>query len=95
MPLLTGHFDVIAVDLPGFGDSETLRAGVEPHPAALAARVGEVPDELGVAVPHIVGNSLGGWVALELAGARPVASLTILSPPPSGTGSTRGCRSQA
>jgi pimeloyl-ACP methyl ester carboxylesterase len=27
-----------------------------------------------------VGNSLGGWVALELAALRPVASLTLLSP---------------
>ena len=80
LPALTGQFDVIAVDLPGFGDSEPLPAGVEPHPAALAAKVGEFLDQLGVAAPHVVGNSLGGWVALEFAGLRPVASLTLLSP---------------
>ena len=26
--------------------------------------------------PHLAGNSLGGWVALELAAIRPVASVT-------------------
>lgn len=29
---------------------------------------------------HVVGNSLGGWVALDLARVRPLASLTLLSP---------------
>jgi pimeloyl-ACP methyl ester carboxylesterase len=45
-------------------------------------------DELGsararrdnIVTPHVAGNSLGGWVALELAGIRPVASLALLSP---------------
>jgi pimeloyl-ACP methyl ester carboxylesterase len=90
LPALTGQFDVIAVDLPGFGDSEPLPARVEPHPAALAAKVGELLDHLGVAAPHVVGNSLGGWVALELAGVRPVASLTLLSPAGLSRGTTPG-----
>jgi pimeloyl-ACP methyl ester carboxylesterase len=37
-------------------------------------------DELGLTSPHLAGNSLGGWVALELAAIRPAASLTLLSP---------------
>jgi pimeloyl-ACP methyl ester carboxylesterase len=37
-------------------------------------------DEQGVAAPHLAGNSLGGWVALELADIHPVASLALLSP---------------
>jgi pimeloyl-ACP methyl ester carboxylesterase len=77
---LAGRFDVIAVDLPGFGGSEPLPAEVEPRPAVLAAGVGAFLDELGIAAPHVAGNSLGGWVALELAGLRPVASLTLLGP---------------
>jgi pimeloyl-ACP methyl ester carboxylesterase len=77
---LAEHFDVIAVDLPAFGDSAPLPAGVEPAPAALAATVDDLLDDLGISDPHIVGNSLGGWVALELAELRPVASLTLLSP---------------
>ena len=31
-------------------------------------------DELGITAPHLAGNSLGGWVALDLAARRPVAS---------------------
>jgi pimeloyl-ACP methyl ester carboxylesterase len=53
---------------------------VEPRPSALAAAVAGLLDDLGVAAPHVAGNSLGGWVALELAGIRPVSSLALLSP---------------
>jgi pimeloyl-ACP methyl ester carboxylesterase len=38
--------------------------------------------------PHIVGNSIGGWVAVELAALRPAASLTLLSPAGLWPGST-------
>src|SRR4051794_14856314 len=77
---LARHFDVIAVDLPGFGDSPRLAADIEPTPAVLATAVAALLDEIGVSAPHVAGNSIGGWVALELAATRPVASLTLLSP---------------
>ena len=80
IPALAGHFDVIAVDLPGFGDSGPMPPQVEPLPAALAAAVAGLLDELGITAPHVAGNSLGGWVALELAAIHPVASLAFLSP---------------
>lgn len=81
IPALAEHFDVIAADLPGFGDSAPLAAGTEPHPAALAAAVAGLLDELGITQrPHVAGNSLGGWVALELAAIRPLASVALLSP---------------
>jgi pimeloyl-ACP methyl ester carboxylesterase len=80
IPALAGRFDVIAADLPGFGDSGPLPPGVEPRPAALAAAVAGLLDDLGITAAHLAGNSLGGWVALELAGLRPVASLALLSP---------------
>ncbi len=80
IPALAGHFDVLAVDLPGFGDSGPLPPEVEPRPAALAAAVAGLLDDLGIAAPHIAGNSLGGWVTLELAANRPAASLALLSP---------------
>src|SRR5215471_15073186 len=51
IPALAGHFDVIAVDLPGFGDSEPMPPQVEPLPAALAAAVAGLLDELGIAPP--------------------------------------------
>jgi len=80
LPELAEHFDVIAVDLPGFGDSKPLPLDVEPHPVALAAAVTRLLQDLDITRPHIAGNSLGGWVALELARLEPVASLTLLSP---------------
>ncbi len=58
--------DTIAIDLPGFGSSPAL-TDVAPTPAALAAAVGALLDGLGIDSAHIVGNSLGAWVALELA----------------------------
>jgi pimeloyl-ACP methyl ester carboxylesterase len=42
--------------------------------------VARLLDDIGVADPHVVGNSLGGWVALELARRRHMASVTLLSP---------------
>jgi pimeloyl-ACP methyl ester carboxylesterase len=80
VPALAKRFDVIAVDLPGFGASAPLPPGVEPSPAELAAAVAGMLNELGVDRPHLAGNSLGGWVAAELAKTRPVRSLTLLSP---------------
>ena len=80
VPALAAGFDVVAVDLPGFGASPLLPAGVEPTPAALAAAVADLLDELGIDRPHLAGNSLGGWVALELARLRPVATVALLSP---------------
>jgi pimeloyl-ACP methyl ester carboxylesterase len=80
LPALAEHHDVLAVDLPGFGDSPPLPAEVEPAPAVLAATVAALLDELDLPVPHLAGNSLGGWVALELAQLRPAASLTLLAP---------------
>lgn len=80
VPALAAEFDVLSVDLPGFGESPPLPAGQEPTPAALAGAVAGLLDELGIDRPHVAGNSLGGWVALELAGLRPVASVALLSP---------------
>jgi pimeloyl-ACP methyl ester carboxylesterase len=80
LPALAARFDVIAVDLPGFGDSAPLYGQAEVPPAKLAESVADLLDELGITAPHLAGNSLGGWVALELAARRPVASLTLLSP---------------
>jgi pimeloyl-ACP methyl ester carboxylesterase len=80
VPALAERFDVLAVDLPGFGDSGPVPPEAEPHPAFLAATVAALLDELRIDRPHVVGNSLGGWVALELARLRPVASLTLLAP---------------
>jgi pimeloyl-ACP methyl ester carboxylesterase len=80
LPALEARFDVLAPDLPGFGDTPPLPPDVEPSPDALAWAVDGLLADLGIDRPHVVGNSLGGWIALELAAIRPVVSLTLLSP---------------
>ncbi len=69
MARLARERDVIAVDLPGFGGSQALDNGGGSSPQALARAVASFLDELGLGRVHVAGNSLGGWVALELAKA--------------------------
>ncbi len=76
--LLGAQRDVIALDLPGFGASPPLPDDAAPTPQALAAAVGQFMDGLGLERAHMVGNSLGGWVALELAKTRRALSVTGL-----------------
>ena len=64
---LAADHDVIAVDLPGFGASPPPPDDVSPTPRALAGSLASLLDELGLSSAHAVGNSLGGWIALELA----------------------------
>jgi pimeloyl-ACP methyl ester carboxylesterase len=78
---LSRERDVIAVDLPGFGESDPLPAGRPPAPAALAEAVASFVEGLGVAgPPHVAGNSLGGWVALELGASGRARSVTAIAP---------------
>lgn len=72
--------DVVAIDLPGFGAAAPLAAGVEPTAVNLAAAVRETCAGLGIERPHVAGNSLGGWVALEMGRAGWAASVTAISP---------------
>ena len=68
IPRLAERRRVFAFDLPGFGATPPLPAGVEPTPAALAAGLVNSLRALGVAGPvELAGNSLGGLVALEAA----------------------------
>jgi len=75
---LAATHDVIVPDLPGFGVSPPLD---EPAtPAALAAAVASLLDELDTGPVHAVGNSLGGWVALELALTGHASRVTAIAP---------------
>ena len=78
---LAGRFRVIALDLPGFGDSDKPLGA--PYDARFFARaVLALLDELGLDRAHLVGNSLGGRVALEVALYAPdrVDRLGLLAP---------------
>ncbi|MDQ3740334.1 MAG: alpha/beta fold hydrolase [Actinomycetota bacterium] len=64
LPMLEREREVIAIDVPGFGDSPV---DVEdPTPERLAERIARFLDELGLERPHVAGFSMGGWIALEL-----------------------------
>lgn len=66
----------LAADLPGFGPQGSANA-----PECPALAVLDVLDRLGVARTHLVGHSLGGAVAVDLALAHPerVESLTLVN----------------
>jgi pimeloyl-ACP methyl ester carboxylesterase len=94
---LAGQRDVIAIDMPGFGDSpplnglgrrrdapawrdDTLVPDARATPGALARAVHAHLLALGIERPHVAGNSLGGWVSLELALAGHARSVTAIAP---------------
>lgn len=85
LPLLTPHRRVVTIDLPGHGGSPPLPECVDPVAALVDAVDGTLdglaPDGAdGPGRVHVAGNSLGGLVALQLAGRGRVASATALSP---------------
>ena len=78
---LAGRFRLIAVDLPGFGDSDKpLRAAYDAR--YFAGAVVDLLDALEIDRAHLIGNSLGGRVALEVGLRHPdrVGGLALLAP---------------
>jgi pimeloyl-ACP methyl ester carboxylesterase len=80
LDVLGEHHEVIALDLPGFGASKPLADELRPTPEALADAVEGELDRLGLDMPAIAGNSLGGWIALELAGRGRARCVVAISP---------------
>jgi pimeloyl-ACP methyl ester carboxylesterase len=80
IPLLEDEREVHAIDMPGFGASPPLSQGEEASAANLARALHEECARNGIERPHVAGNSLGGWVALEMGRFGWVASVTTLSP---------------
>jgi pimeloyl-ACP methyl ester carboxylesterase len=78
--LLEPERQAIAIDMPGFGEAEPLPPAAEPTAANLARALHEQCAERGIERPHVAGNSLGGWVALEMGRFGWAASVTALSP---------------
>lgn len=73
--------EVIAIDMPGFGDSPVLNGDGPATPLALARAVGDFLDSLALDSGwHVAGNSLGGWVGLELAAEGRARSVTAIAP---------------
>jgi pimeloyl-ACP methyl ester carboxylesterase len=78
---LSRRYTVHAIDLPGFGGSS--KPSTAPYGAPYAARavIGTM-DALGIERAHLVGNSMGGRVAIEVGLERPdrVGGIALLSP---------------
>jgi pimeloyl-ACP methyl ester carboxylesterase len=78
---LADSYRVIAMDLPGFGDSDKPIAA--PYNSAWFAKtVTGLMDALGIERAHLVGNSMGGRVAIELGLRAPTRTerIALLSP---------------
>ena len=80
-PMLESKFQVITVDMPGHGETPYIE-GAPMDPNSLALAVLNEMSELGIENFHLVGNSLGGWVSLEMASTAPtrIKSVTALAP---------------
>jgi pimeloyl-ACP methyl ester carboxylesterase len=78
---LAPHHRAIAFDLPGFGDSDK-PVGVPYDPAWFAKVSLALMDAMGIERPHLVGNSLGGRIALEVGFRAPdrIGRLALLAP---------------
>jgi len=78
LPELERHHDVLAPTLPGHAGGPPLDGAVSA--ALLPDAVERAMDEAGFETAHIVGNSLGGFVALQLAARRRAESVVALAP---------------
>jgi pimeloyl-ACP methyl ester carboxylesterase len=78
---LSSDVQTIAPDLPGFGGSPPPTGG-DYRPAAMAEVVGQLVEASCHGSAHLIGNSMGGAIAVLLAARRPelVRSLTLISP---------------
>jgi pimeloyl-ACP methyl ester carboxylesterase len=82
-PRLAEQFRVVHIDLPGHGFSPLeSHKGMDPH--SLAERVLEEIDALKIENFHLVGNSLGGWIVLDLASEHADRVLSVTGVAPAG-----------
>ncbi|MCY1348527.1 Dihydrolipoyllysine-residue acetyltransferase component of acetoin cleaving system [compost metagenome] len=77
---LVDTYTVVALDLPGHGQSSPRLAGTTL--AQMAGFVARFMDETGIEAAHLVGHSMGGGVAAQLAVDAPqrVLSVALVSP---------------
>ena len=80
LPSLESRHDVLAPSLLGHGGATPLAAGVLPTLDALVDGVEAELDRAGFETAHLVGNSLGGWIAIELARRGRARSVVLFSP---------------
>lgn len=89
---LAGRHRLILPTLPGHHGGPPLDARRPVRMAQLADHLERVLDDAGIDTAHVVGNSLGGWLALELLARGRARSVTALCP---AGGWERGSRFEA
>ncbi len=90
MLAVPAEYSVWAIDLRGFGDSETAPVDATRGLRDFSDDVAATIATLGLGRVHLVGWSMGGGVALQYALDHPVLSLTLQAPvSPYGFGGTR------
>jgi pimeloyl-ACP methyl ester carboxylesterase len=82
-PELAKRYRVVHIDLPGHGFSQ-LHQGTEMDPHSLAEQVFAELSNLKIDKFHLVGNSLGGWVVLDIAAEHPENVLSVVGVAPAG-----------
>lgn len=91
MVALPEDIDAYAVDLRGFGDSETLPVDATRGLRDFADDVHSVVETLGLTDIDVMGWSMGGGVAMQYALDHPVRTITLQAPvSPYGFGGTKG-----
>jgi pimeloyl-ACP methyl ester carboxylesterase len=80
LDLLRREHDVLAINLAGHVGGPEIPDGTEVSLGALVDAVERDMDEAGLQTAHLVGNSLGGWIALELAGRGRAQSVVGIAP---------------
>lgn len=80
LKLLPGRFRVLALTLPGHHGGPPLLPGASPSVDAIADALVADLHGRGIERAYVVGNSLGGWLSLELARRGVALSVTALSP---------------
>ena len=77
---LGDRYRVVVPDLPGFGESRTLHDDGGSYAELAVRALVPLMEELGTEAPVVVGNSMGGGVALALAALHPemVGSLVLM-----------------
>jgi len=78
LPALQGRHDVLAVTLAGHAGGPAIEGEIDND--VLADAVERAMDAAGFETAHIVGNSLGGYVALQLAARGRAATVVALAP---------------
>ena len=83
LPEFSKRYEFITVDLPGHGDA-FMMANLEMNPVRISEIIIAELKAIGIDKFHLIGNSLGGWIALEMAAAYPEHVLTVTGVAPAG-----------